>query len=147
MPPAKSRYSRPSTSQMRAPSARATTRAGVETPRGTYRARAARTSALPTCSGARMGAILRPREQRTAESGRSVVETVSGTVRKREPAVEAREPGESIARRAMIVTAVAVGVVVFALALWKLRLIVTLLFVGITWAAAMRPGVDWLRRH
>jgi predicted PurR-regulated permease PerM len=61
--------------------------------------------------------------------------------------VQAREPGESIARRAMIVTAVAVGVVVLALALWKLRLIVTLVFVGITWAAAMRPGVDWLHRH
>jgi len=45
------------------------------------------------------------------------------------------------------VTAVAVGVVVLALALWKLRLIVTLVFVAITWAAAMRPGVDWLRRH
>jgi len=45
------------------------------------------------------------------------------------------------------VTAVAVGVVVLALALWKLLLIVTLVFVAITWAAAMRPGVDWLRRH
>jgi len=72
---------------------------------------------------------------------------VSETVRKREPPVEAREPGESIARRALIATAVAVGVVVLALALWKLRLIVTLVFVAITWAAAMRPGVDWLRRH
>src|SRR5207237_6701854 len=30
---------------------------------------------------------------------------------------------------------------------WKLRLIVTLVFVAITWAAAMRPGVDWLARH
>jgi len=72
---------------------------------------------------------------------------VSETVRKREPAVQAQEPGESIARRALIATAVAVGVVAFALALWKLRLIVTLVFVAITWAAAMRPGVDWLRRH
>jgi predicted PurR-regulated permease PerM len=58
--------------------------------------------------------------------------------------VQAREPGESIARRALIATAVAVGVVALALALWKLRLIVTLLFVAMTWAAAMRPGVDWL---
>lgn len=44
-------------------------------------------------------------------------------------------------------TAVAVGVVVLALALWKLKLILTLIFVGVTWAAAMRPGVDWLHRR
>lgn len=72
---------------------------------------------------------------------------MSETVRKPEPPVEAREPGESIARRALIGTSVAVGVVVLALALWKLRLIVALVFVAITWAAAMRPGVDWLRKH
>jgi len=72
---------------------------------------------------------------------------MSETARKREPAVQAQEPGESIARRALIATAVAVGVVALALALWKLRLIVTLLFVAMTWAAAMRPGVDWLHRH
>jgi predicted PurR-regulated permease PerM len=40
-----------------------------------------------------------------------------------------------------------VGVVALALALWKLRLIVTLLFVAMTWAAAMRPGVESLRRR
>jgi predicted PurR-regulated permease PerM len=61
--------------------------------------------------------------------------------------VQAQESGESIARRALIATAVAVGVVALALALWKLRLIVTLVFVAMTWAAAMRPGVDWLHRH
>jgi len=57
------------------------------------------------------------------------------------------ETKESIARRALIVTAVAVGVVALALALWKLKLIVTLVFVAMTWAAAMRPGVEWLHRH
>jgi predicted PurR-regulated permease PerM len=72
---------------------------------------------------------------------------VSETARKREPAAEAQESGESIARRTLIATAVAVGVVALALALWKLRLIVTLLFVAMTWAAAMRPGVDWLQRR
>jgi predicted PurR-regulated permease PerM len=72
---------------------------------------------------------------------------VSETARKREPAVQAQESGESIARRALIATAVAVGVVALALALWKLRLIVTIVFVAMTWAAAMRPGVDWLQRH
>src|SRR5215467_11641109 len=94
----------------------------------------------------RIGRILRGLPQRNAESGRSVVETVE-TVRKREPATQAREPGESIARRALIATAVAVGVVALALALWKLKLIVALVFVAMTWAAAMRPGVEWLRRH
>jgi predicted PurR-regulated permease PerM len=69
------------------------------------------------------------------------------TMRKEEPAAQAREPGESIARRALIATAVAVGVVALALALWKLRLVVTLVFVAITWAAAMRPGVESLRRR
>jgi predicted PurR-regulated permease PerM len=72
---------------------------------------------------------------------------VSETVRKREPAAQAREPGESIARRALIATAVAVGVVALAVALWKLRLIVALVFVAMTWAAAMRPGVESLRRR
>jgi predicted PurR-regulated permease PerM len=72
---------------------------------------------------------------------------MSETARKREHAVEPQESGESIARRALIATAVAVGVVALALALWKLRLIVTLVFVAMTWAAAMRPGVDWLHRH
>jgi predicted PurR-regulated permease PerM len=55
--------------------------------------------------------------------------------------------GSWTARRALISTAVAVGVVALALALWKLRLIVALVFVAITWAAAMRPGVEWLARH
>jgi predicted PurR-regulated permease PerM len=72
---------------------------------------------------------------------------VAETIRKPEPAARAREPGESIARRALIATAVAVGVVALALALWKLKLVVALVFVAMTWAAAMRPGVEWLRRH
>jgi predicted PurR-regulated permease PerM len=61
--------------------------------------------------------------------------------------VPEEEDGASTARRALIATAVAVGVVVLALAIWKLRLIVTLVFVAITWSAAMRPGVEWLVRH
>jgi predicted PurR-regulated permease PerM len=58
-----------------------------------------------------------------------------------------RESGQAIARRALITTAVAVGVVALALALWKLKLVVALVFVAITFAAAMRPGIDWLARH
>ena len=53
----------------------------------------------------------------------------------------------STARRALITTSVAVGVVALALGLWKLRLVVTLFFVAITFAAAMRSGVEWLARH
>jgi predicted PurR-regulated permease PerM len=42
---------------------------------------------------------------------------------------------------------VAVGVMVGALALWKLKLVITLVFLAVIIAAAMRPGVDGLRRH
>jgi predicted PurR-regulated permease PerM len=51
------------------------------------------------------------------------------------------------ARDAFVITVVAVGVVVGALVLWKLRLLFSLLFVGIILAAAMRPGVDALHRR
>ena len=50
------------------------------------------------------------------------------------------------AKRAAIVTLVAVAIVVGALALWKLRLVVGLLFSAMIIAAAIRPGVDWLAR-
>jgi len=51
------------------------------------------------------------------------------------------------ARRAFIATLVAVSVVAFALALWKLRTIVGLLFLAFTISAAMRTGVESLQRH
>jgi predicted PurR-regulated permease PerM len=46
-----------------------------------------------------------------------------------------------------VATVVVVAVVVGALALWELRLIVALLFLGFTIAAAMRPGVERLARY
>jgi predicted PurR-regulated permease PerM len=49
-------------------------------------------------------------------------------------------------RRAFVVSLVVVGVVVGALALWELRLLVFLFLLGVTWAAAMRPGVERLRQ-
>jgi predicted PurR-regulated permease PerM len=49
------------------------------------------------------------------------------------------------ARRAMIATFVVGGLVVLALALWKLRILIALLFLAFIIAAAMRPGVDFLR--
>jgi predicted PurR-regulated permease PerM len=51
---------------------------------------------------------------------------------------------QETARRAFIATLVTVGVVVLALALWKLRIVVFLLFLAFTVAAAMRPGVEAL---
>jgi predicted PurR-regulated permease PerM len=46
-----------------------------------------------------------------------------------------------------LTSVIVVGVVAGALALWHLRLLIFLFVLGITWAAAMRPGVEWLSRH
>ena len=51
------------------------------------------------------------------------------------------------AKRAFIAAVVVGGVVVLALALWKLRLLISLVFFAFIIAAAMRPGVDALRRR
>jgi predicted PurR-regulated permease PerM len=51
------------------------------------------------------------------------------------------------ARETFVITLVAVGVIVGVLVLWKLRLLFSLIFVGIILAAAMRPGVEALNRH
>jgi predicted PurR-regulated permease PerM len=46
-----------------------------------------------------------------------------------------------------LTSVIVVAVVAGALALWHLRLLIFLFLLGITWAAAMRPGVEWLSRH
>jgi predicted PurR-regulated permease PerM len=51
------------------------------------------------------------------------------------------------ALRAFVSTVVVGSVVVLALALWKLKLILALLFLGFIVAAAMRPGIEALRRR
>ena len=51
------------------------------------------------------------------------------------------------AKRAAVTTLVVGGVVVLAVALWKIRLVVALLFFAFIIAAAMRPGVEVLRRR
>jgi predicted PurR-regulated permease PerM len=51
------------------------------------------------------------------------------------------------AKRAAIATLVAGGIVVGALALWKLRVVVALLFSAMIIAAAMRPSIEWLARR
>ena len=48
------------------------------------------------------------------------------------------------ARKAFVTTLVAVGVIVCALALWKVKIVIALVFLGLILAAAMRPGVDRL---
>jgi predicted PurR-regulated permease PerM len=56
-------------------------------------------------------------------------------------------PVQETAVRAVIAALVVVGVVVTVLALWKLKILLALLFLAFTIAAAMRPGVEALRRR
>lgn len=51
------------------------------------------------------------------------------------------------AQRAFVGAIVVLGVIVGALALWKLKILLALLFLAFTIAAAMRPGVESLRRR
>ncbi|HEY7421710.1 MAG TPA: AI-2E family transporter [Gaiellaceae bacterium] len=51
------------------------------------------------------------------------------------------------ARRAATATIVAVSIIILALALWKLRVLIALLFLGFVIASAMRPSVEWLHRR
>jgi predicted PurR-regulated permease PerM len=50
------------------------------------------------------------------------------------------------AKRVAVATLVVLGIVVLALALWKLKLVIALIFLGLIIAAAMRPGIESLRR-
>jgi predicted PurR-regulated permease PerM len=54
---------------------------------------------------------------------------------------------KNTAKRAAIATLVVIAIVAAALALWKLKLVLALVFLGMTIAAAMRPGIEWLKRH
>jgi predicted PurR-regulated permease PerM len=49
------------------------------------------------------------------------------------------------ARRAAVVTLVSGSIVVAALALWKIKIVIALLFLGFIVSAAMRPGIEWLQ--
>jgi predicted PurR-regulated permease PerM len=51
------------------------------------------------------------------------------------------------AKRAAVVTLVSGSIVVAGLALWKIKIVIALLFLGFIVSAAMRPGIDWLQRH
>jgi predicted PurR-regulated permease PerM len=51
------------------------------------------------------------------------------------------------ARKAFVATVVAVAVIALALALWQLKIVLALVFLGFIVAAAMRPGVERLAEH
>jgi predicted PurR-regulated permease PerM len=51
------------------------------------------------------------------------------------------------AQRVFVATLVVVGVVVVVLALWELKLLIALVFLAFILAAAMRPGVEALKRR
>jgi predicted PurR-regulated permease PerM len=51
------------------------------------------------------------------------------------------------ARKAFVAAIVVGGVVVIALALWKMRVLIALVFLALIIASAMRPGIDALRRR
>lgn len=54
---------------------------------------------------------------------------------------------QETARNAFVAAVVFVSVVALALALWKLRVLLALLFLAFIVAAALRPGVEALKRH
>jgi len=58
-----------------------------------------------------------------------------------------KENVRETARRSFVAAVVVVAVVVGALALWKVRIVIAVLFLALIIAAAMRPGVDSLRRR
>ena len=61
-----------------------------------------------------------------------------------EPRTEPRSSGSDIAITAARAAAGAIAVAVLAFGLWKVRSIIILLLLSLTFAAAMRPGVEWL---
>jgi predicted PurR-regulated permease PerM len=51
------------------------------------------------------------------------------------------------ARRTAVATLVVLGILLLAVALWKVKLLLAILFLGFILAAAIRPGIDALRRR
>jgi predicted PurR-regulated permease PerM len=51
------------------------------------------------------------------------------------------------AKRVALATVIVIAILATALALWKLKLVIALVFLGFILAAAMRPGIDGLRRR
>src|SRR5207248_2926481 len=55
--------------------------------------------------------------------------------------------GRNPTRATATATVVAIAVAAIAFGLWQVRSIVILLLLALTFAAAIRPGVEWLRRR
>ena len=60
------------------------------------------------------------------------------------PAGSAEPPGRDVARQAAKATAAGLAVVAVAFGVWQVRSMVILLLLALTFAAAIRPGVEWL---
>jgi predicted PurR-regulated permease PerM len=69
------------------------------------------------------------------------------TERRQRDSVSATASGDNVTRTAVKVTAAAIAVVAIAFGLWKVRSIIILLLLALTFAAAIRPGVEWLTRR
>src|SRR5262249_43425461 len=67
--------------------------------------------------------------------------------RRAELPVSATPAREDVMLTAAKATAAAVAVAALAFGLWKVRSVIILLILALTFAAAIRPGVDWLRRR
>ena len=65
----------------------------------------------------------------------------------REPSVAPKASGEGVTVTAARAAAGAIAVAVIAFGLWKVRDLIVLLLLALTFAAAMRPGVEWLERR
>jgi predicted PurR-regulated permease PerM len=70
--------------------------------------------------------------------------SVQRNARARAGRAQTRTPVGDTAKRAAVATLVVIAIVATALALWKLKVIIALIFLGVTIAAAMRPGIDRL---
>ena len=51
------------------------------------------------------------------------------------------------ARRTAVATLVSLSILVLAVALWQLKVLLSLFLLGLVIAAAMRPGVEWMRQR
>jgi predicted PurR-regulated permease PerM len=94
---------------------------------------------------AALRARARNREAPPAEAPAEVVAEAAEAIEE----VERRREGDlgTVARRSAVATVVGLAIVAAALALWKIRLVVALLFLAFTIAAAMRPSVEALNRR
>ena len=71
----------------------------------------------------------------------------ASTERRKRGSALATASGGDVTRTAATATAAGIAVVAIAFGLWKVRSIIILLLLALTFAAAIRPGVEWLTRR